>query len=223
LKRILSIVIIILALFFYTQTKAQIFSGDPNRPADSTLPKGEFGLKLGGQMQSMSGQFWKNDYQAGILGGFWVRMHKNKFGVRVEVLVSTFRLNSGKIPDSSGNLVYSIADTLGNKGDFRGTYLDVPVMLEYSILSSLLLQAGIQYSNMIALTNLTALKGNYQDQFIHGEFAGLIGLEVKLPLNFSVGARYKYGFSDNNNAAVSLATDHWKTNAVQLFACYKIK
>ncbi len=187
------------------------------------MPKGEFGLKAGTNTQSITGDQWEHNYHTGISGGFWARMHKNKIGVRVEVLVSTFRLKSGKLTDSAGNSYYTITDSAGHQGDFRATCLNVPLVLEINILKNLLLQVGGQYSNLISLANLNDLKGSYKTMFKQGEFSALIGAEVVLPMNFSVGARYRYGISDINNTDVSLLTGTWKTSAIQLFACYKIR
>lgn len=183
----------------------------------------ELGIKFGSNTESISGNFWDNKYNTGICGGFWTRMHKNKVGGRVEILVSTFQINSGTLKDSAGNPYPAISDTSGNKGNFRALYIDIPVMFEYSVLPRLLLQAGIQYSHLVSLHNLTNISGNWQNFFKSGEFAALVGLEVKLPANFSVGARYRYGFGNLDNEEVSLFHDTWKTTAIQFFVGYKIK
>jgi hypothetical protein len=58
--------------------------------------------------------------------------------------------------------------------------------------------------------------------FKQAEFSAIIGVEGKLPYNFSVGARYKYGLSDINNSEVSMFTDKWATQAIQVYASYTI-
>jgi len=234
LKRILSFAVLLLALLFANSAKAQLLYGDLNKHRDSTyvkdstLPKGEFGIKLGANTQSISGETWEHNYNTGISGGIWARVHKNKTGVRVEALLSTFRINSAALTDSTGNKYYAIADSVGNKGDFRGTYLDIPLIFEYSILPKLIVHAGIQYSALLSLNKLTNINGSYITLFHQGELAGLLGVEVQLPLNISVGGRYKYGFSNvnnttANNSGATAFPGSWKTNAFQVYACYKIK
>jgi Outer membrane protein beta-barrel domain len=205
-----------------THTHAQLFSGDPNQAKDTTFPKGEFGVKLGADMRGISGNVWKNNYNAGITGGFWARMHKNKAGVRAEVLVSTTKYEAATHTDSFGTNP-TIVDSAGNVGNFRAINLDVPVLFEYNITRKLLLHVGLQYTSLLALNNLTALKGSYQNLFNKSEFSGVIGLELLLPSNFSAGARFRYGFSNLNNSEVSGFSGSWKTMGFQLYACYKIK
>lgn len=234
LKRIPSFAILLFALLFANHTKAQLLYGDFSKHRDSTmrkdstLPKGEIGIKIGANTQSISGETWENSYNTGISAGFWARVHKNKIGLRIEALVSTFRLNSAMLTDSAGGKYYAIGDSAGNKGNFRGTYFDIPVVFEYSIIPKLIVQAGFQYSVLISLNKLTDINGSYITLFHQGELAGLIGVEVKLPLNISVGGRFKYGFSNvnnttENNTAAAAFPGIWKTNAIQLYACYKIK
>jgi hypothetical protein len=190
---------------------------------DSALPKAEFGIKLGASTQSISGLAWEKAYNTGVTGGIWARVHKNKVGVRLEALLSTFKMSSARGVDSNNNYFYAISDSVGNRGVFRGTYFDIPVLFEYSITPEIIVQAGFQYSMLLALHDLTDIKGSYVTLFHQGELAGLLGVEVKLPHNLSIGARFKYGFSNINNTVVSAFPDSWKTNAFQLFAGYKIK
>src|ERR1017187_9730232 len=58
-------------------------------PIDTTLPKPEFGFKLGANFQSITSTDWVQTYNTGVVGGFFVGFHKNKIGVNAEILVST--------------------------------------------------------------------------------------------------------------------------------------
>ena len=211
MKRKLFCTAYIFAILFVGHADAQLFSGD-GTAKDSTLPKVEFGVKAGVNMQSISGNVWDQDYQAGPCGGFFVRMFKNKVGGRAEVLVSSTKYSSPVI-----------TDTFGNKGSFRATHIEVPVLFEYSIVPKFVVSAGMQYTNLLTIKNLTNIPGDIKKLFKQGEFSGVIGIEGKLPYNLSVGARYRYGLSDINNAAVSGLPGSWSTSAIQLFVCYKIK
>ncbi|MCD6012553.1 MAG: PorT family protein [Flavipsychrobacter sp.] len=197
--------------------KAQLLSG-----SDSTAPKGQFGVKGGLHMQQITGMLWEKSYAMGWHGGLWARIHKNNFGVRAEILASSARYTCASF-DSAGKTYPFIADSVGNKGDFGAIYLDIPVMLEYTFIDRISIQAGVQYSNLMALNNRTPLKPDYKTLFHPGEFAVVAGVEVKLPFNFSIGGRYKHGLSNVNNEVISNSVDTWKTTGIQAFVCYKIK
>ncbi len=202
---------------FSLHGKAQLLSG-----SDSTAPKAQFGVKAGLNMQQISGTLWEKSYATGAHGGFWARIHKNNIGVRAEILASSTRYNCSGF-DSAGKHYPFIADSAGNKGDFSALYLDIPVMLEYTFAERISVQAGVQYSNLISLNNLTPLKPNYKTLFVPGEFAFVGGIEINLPYNFSIGGRYKHGLSNVNNEIISNSVDAWKTTGIQVFICYKIK
>ena len=209
MKKILVFTIISAAVLLGNRSSAQyLLSGSK---ADSTLPQIEFGIKLGANVQSISGpEMWEQSYNPGIAGGIFVGMHKNKIGVRLEILASTSRYNAR-----------TLADSLGNKGDFRATYLNLPVLFEYCIIPKLLLQVGPQYSNMLSIKSVTAFSGDVKALFNQSEFAGVIGFEGKLPKHISAGARYIYGFSDLNNQGIT--NEKWSTSTIQVYAAYAIK
>jgi len=190
---------------------AQLLSGGDGK--DTTLPKGEFGVKLGGNMQKITGTFWKSDYSLGINGGIFAGMHKNKWGGRIEVLAATARIKTDSLTDSLGI----------NKGDFQLVTLEIPVLVEYSPVPGFMIQAGVQYSSLLSVKNLSDVNGEIKKLFKQGEFSGVIGLEVNLPYNLSVGGRYRYGFTNINNEDVSGNSEKWNTQAFQLYVCYKIK
>jgi Outer membrane protein beta-barrel domain len=221
LKRTIAI-IFLTGLFFSNHTQAQLFVRD-STTSDSTLPKAEFGLKLGANFTAINGNIWEEAFKPGVTGGLYVRMYKKKFGVRAEVLLHTCRFTSGNIKDSAGNTVPAIQDSAGDKGDFRAYYFDIPVLLEYNVIPKLVIQAGGEYSNLISLQNLTAFPGNVKTIFKQGELSAVIGLEAKLPYNISLGGRYIYGLSNINNEAVSNSPGSWKTQSIQFYASYKIK
>lgn len=199
------------AAFLSTNSsQAQLFTGEPGK--DSTQPKIGFGVKAGANMQTISGDIWDNTSKTGPTGGFFVRMYKKKFGGRAEVMVSSMKLTSPVITDS-----------MGNKGDFRATSLDIPVMLEYSIIPRLAVMAGMQYTNLLSVANLTDINGDIKKIFKQGEFSAVVGLEVKLPYKISVGGRYRYGLSNINNTTISGTTDRWSTQAIHLYVAYNIK
>lgn len=160
------------------------------------LPKVTLGLKVGLNMQQISGAPVYNDsYKPGIVGGAFVSVRKNKIGVRAEGLVKTAKIDVVGPPSGHINTIA----------------VDVPVLFEYKIISRLWVQAGPQFTSMI-----TAKDNNSNDvknTFNTSDFSGVVGLEALLPLHFTVGARYILGFTDANKSGVG---DAWKNRSIQL-------
>lgn len=205
-----TVIALLIAVFLFTyQSDAQILSG---LSKDTTQPKIGFGLKAGLNMQTISGSIWDNGSQAGWNGGFFVRMYKNKLGGRAEVLISSNKISSPVITDS-----------FGNKGDFRTTHIEVPVMVEYSVIPRLTIMAGGQYSNLTTVKNLTDITGDIKKIFKQSEFSAIVGVEVKLPYKIGIGARYRLGISNINNETISGIEGSWSTQAIQFYASYTIK
>ncbi len=209
MTRITTFIALVLLLISTGNTNGQLFTGNGK---DTTQPLIGFGLKAGANVQTISGDIWDHGSQAGWIGGFFARMYKNKIGGRVEVLFSGGKISSPVITDSAGN-----------KGDFRTTRLEIPLMVEYSIIPKLAVTAGVQYSNLLTVENLTDISGDIKKIFKQGEFSAIAGLEYKLPWHISIGGRYRYGLSNINNETISGMPGSWSTQAFQLFVCYTIK
>jgi hypothetical protein len=209
MKRTLLYTVLGIALFFSNRVTAQYLMSGTN---DSTLPKIEFGLKLGANLQTITGNVWDNSLKPAIAGGIYAGMHKNKIGVCIEVLAHTARYTS------NGS---AVIDSFGNKGDFRATYIDVPVLFEYNIFSLFWLQVGPQYSNLVSVKSLNNLQENGKVLFKSNEFSGVLGIEGRFPKNITGGLRAIFGLTDMNNQVVS--TDAWQNRTLQLYIAYRIK
>jgi hypothetical protein len=185
---------------------------------DSTAPKPLFGLKLGMNVETITSSDWVKANNLGVTGGFFAGFHKNKFGVRAEILVSTTSYKSTIKIDSGGNV-----------GDFNVVYFNVPLLFEYNITSWLSIQVGPQYNNLVSITKNAAFNSDPKVLFTPGGFSGAIGLEGKLPHNVIAGARYIYGFSNlNNYKAIStvnnvLSSQDWHTRSLQIYLGYSIR
>jgi len=197
MKRTLLFTVLSAALLFSTVTKAQ--------PGISTvtkaLPKVDVGVKVGANFQQITGAGWENTYKPGIVGGAFVGVHKNSCGVQLEALVKS--------------VTYTV-DVANVKSDIKTVYLDVPVLLEYRIIPRLWIQAGPQFSTLFSAKdpNSNDVKKNFKTS----DFSGLLGLELKLPMKFTAGARYVMGFADINNTGVG---DAWKNRFIQLYVGFR--
>jgi hypothetical protein len=169
------------------------------------LPEANLGLKLGANMQQTDGGNINNDYKAGIFGGIFVGVHKNKIGVQMEALLKqvTYELNA---PTATGNKV-------------KVLYVDVPVLFQYKIVNRVWLQVGPQFSAMLsAKDNNSKEVKNY---FKSSDIAAVGGVDVRLPFRLSAGARYVMGLTDVNNNTVPGFSDAWKNRSIQVYLGYR--
>jgi hypothetical protein len=161
------------------------------------LPKVSVGIKLGANFQQISGSGWEKTYKPGIVGGAFVGVTKNKIGIQLEALVKSVTFNS------NDNISPSI----------NGVYLDVPLLLEYKLIPRLWLQLGPQFSELLSAKESGT---DVKKDFNSSDFAGVLGLEARLPLHLTVSARYILGFTNINNESVTGTTDAWNNRTIQL-------
>lgn len=179
------------------------------------MPHLDFSVKLGTNIQSFSGKAWNNDFKPGIVGGVAVGFHKNKIGVRAEVLISNANYKSTVLVIDSGGT---------EKVTVKAIYLSIPLMLEYQVLPVLKIQAGPQYSNLMSANGNSFEAGDPKALFKISEFSAVAGLEVKLPKNILVGARYIAGITDLNRKELPLyQSDAWKNTTIQVYLGYSFQ
>jgi hypothetical protein len=187
------------ALLFSNSAEAQIPGVSK---VTKMLPKVDLGIKAGGNFQDLSkNSTFKNSYAGGFVGGIFFGVTKNKIGVQAEALVKTVKYTVS-ISNNSINAIY----------------IDVPVLFEYRLVPRLWLQAGPQFSDMLSAKNGS---NDVKKNFNTSDFAGVLGLEAKLPAHIIVGARYLLGFTDINNKSVPGATDAWHNRSIQLYVGFR--
>lgn len=185
---------------------------------DSLLPKPVFGVKAGANVQTITGNDWVRANNAGFTGGFFFGLHKNKVGVRAEILVNTTSYKSKYSMDSAGNI-----------GDFNIAALQIPLMFEYQVIPWLSVQVGPQYTSILAVSKNAPFDADPKVMFTSGEFSAVLGVEGKLPYHLVVGGRYIYGLSNiNNHSAISNGTsiisdEAWYNRSAQIYVGYTFK
>jgi hypothetical protein len=172
------------------------FAAQAKIPVLSSLPKFDLGIKAGINYEQLNGSNVDNSYNPGFQGGIFAGFRKKRFGVQIEGLISFSK--------------YSIADSV-KSGEFKATYINIPLLFQYKIVPLLWLQIGPQYSGIVSVKNTDGFTNDANSLFKSGAVSGVIGLELKLPLHINIGARYILGFSDiNNNGG-----DAWKQRVFQ--------
>lgn len=203
MKRTLLLTTLSIALLLTNSAEAQIPGVSKVTKA---LPKVDLGIKVGANFQDLSkNSTFKSSYKGGVVGGAFLGVTKNKIGVEAEVLVKT--------------VTYSTTATLTNQSvDIKGIYLDVPVLFEYRLVPRLWVQIGPQFSDMLSAKNGST---DVKKEFNTSDFAGVLGLEAKLPAHIIVGARYLLGMTNINNESVSGTKDAWNNRSVQLYVGFR--
>ena len=183
---------IILALFLCAATavRAQV-------PVLSAIPKFDLGIKGGVNYEQLNGPGVSTDYNPGFQGGIFIGVRKKRIGVQVEGLVSFSK--------------YNIADSVRN-GEFKATYINIPVLFEYKIIPLLWLQVGPQFSGIVSIKSPDNFVGDAKSLFSSSAASGVVGLELKTPLHINVGARYVFGLSNVNN----FGDDSWKQRVFEV-------
>ena len=200
MKRTITLTVLSAVLLLSNQVYAQV---PVVSKVAKVLPKVTLGLKAGANFQTLAGSAWASSYKPGIVGGAFVGVFKGKWGVQAEALIKSTRFD---FKGSSSTYVKSVS-------------LDVPVLLEYKIINRLWVQAGPQFTSVLSENDYNT--GGVKKIIKSSDISGVVGLEVKLPLHLTVGARYILGFSDMNNKAFATATDAWKTSYAQLYIGFR--
>lgn len=173
-----------------------------SKMASKIVPTVTLGIKIGANMQQMSGgPTWNGAYKPGILGGAFVSVDKKKMGVRVEGLIKTAKF------DQSGSAV-----------SINTVSVDIPALFEYKVIPRVWLQAGPQFSSLLSAKSTNDV--DVKNSFKTSDISAVAGIEIALPLKLTVGARYIKGFSNVNNTITS-GTDKWKNTCMQFSVGYR--
>jgi Outer membrane protein beta-barrel domain len=166
----------------------------------------KFGPKLGATMGKIDGQGFNEKYTLGYhVGGFVQINIGKKWGIQPEVLWN--QINA----DTATN-IRSVYQNLANQSlkNPQLNYLSIPVLLNYTPVKLITLQAGPQFG--ILLNKSDNLLQNGTNAFKNGDLSLLGGVQLNL-LKLRVHARYFVGLndiSDVNN------TDKWRNQGIQL-------
>jgi hypothetical protein len=184
------------ALFFSTSANAQL------GVAKKVIPTVVIGAKVGLNLQQMggTGTTFKSAFKPGILGGVFLGVDKKKRGIRVEALIKTAKFD---------------ISTTG--ASINTVYIDIPVMYERKLAKRVWLQVGPQFSSLISAkqnNNGPDFKGNLRNS----DVSAVGGVEVRLPMKLTAGARYIYGFVNVNNSA---ASGTWRNSSIQVSVGYR--
>ncbi|MFT4061470.1 MAG: outer membrane beta-barrel protein [Edaphocola sp.] len=171
------------------------------------------GIKTGADFDQTSGSNLNSNFNGYFVAGAYTGLRVNKVKFQVEALFGQSRVTTNdNFINAYGDYVSANANTIKN-GTFKINELHMPVILGFNIIPKLLwLHIGPQYSGVVSIDDVDGFLKDGKKVFKSGYLSGLAGLELQLPFNLNIGARYIVGISDRNNTNVP---DTWRTNHIQ--------
>ena len=137
----------------------------------------DLGIKLGSNFASISGAQQGSSSRIGIQAGLFAGIKFNdKVGINLDVL-------------------YSQQGADFNAGAFDLTYVNLPIVLKYYLVSGLHIQLGPQFGVLIDESLYETLTNDYKE-IVESQISGIIGVGYDLPFGLRIDGRYNFGLTD---------------------------
>ena len=164
-----------------------------------------FGVKVGSNIDKITGQSFKNEFTYGYHAGFFAQVGLGtKWTIQPEVVFNQLSTDTAQ----KFSELYNVSTA--KISNIKLSYLSIPVLLNYNIGSNLALQVGPQYG-MLLQQNKDLLQ-NGKDAFTRGDFSMVGGVQIKLS-SLRIYGRYAIGLNNLNDID---SQDKWKTQSIQL-------
>ena len=169
----------------------------------ASAQKIHIGAKAGANINKINGKSFSDEFSFGYhLGGFFSVGLGKKFAIQPEVLFNQINVDTS----SQFSSVYKFNQV--DKVQLK--YLSVPILLTYTPVKMLKLQAGPQFG---VLTNRSkTLVENGSNAFKTGDFSMLAGAQVNLG-HLNIYGRYAVGLSNLNDIDNK---EKWKSQSFQI-------
>jgi hypothetical protein len=177
--------------------------------------KVDLGPKIGINLSKLDGESWDGGYKTNLLGGVFLNVHSNRFGVQVEGLFTQTTYITGSSFDSIYHEYVNAGKDSLEHGSFRISYFNIPLMAQVRILSRVWLQVGAQYSGVVSVRDKDEFLKDAEGLFNSGSISGVGGLWIDVSRRVNVGARYVMGLS-NLNDQYDKIPESWKQRDVQI-------
>lgn len=175
----------------------------------------DLGIKAGMNFTRMSGGTWSGGYRSGVLGGAFASVGVKKIAGQAEVLIGTTSFTGNGGVFKTAGLLLTPGDSSSN-GNFSATYLHIPLLLNLKLFGNASIQLGPQFSSLLSVND----KDKFLNQpaaniFGESDFAGVVGIQLNLPLKLNAGVRYTFGLTDQAANAPGV-NEAWRLSTIQL-------
>lgn len=186
--------------------------GDPtNRVRVSVGPK------IGMNFSKLDGESWENGYKTNLLGGAWLSIHGERFGIQIEGLFSQTTYTTGQDFDEIYKQYLEAGKDSLQNGMFRLNYFNIPVLAQVKLINRVWLQVGPQYSGLVSVKDVDNFVKDAESLFKNGTISLVTGLHIDLTRHVNVGGRYVMGLSNVNNTGL----ETWKQRDIQVHLGYR--
>jgi len=137
----------------------------------------DLGIKLGSNFASISDAQKGSSSRIGIQAGLFAGIKFNdKVGINLDIL-------------------YSQQGADFNAEAFDLTYVNLPIVLKYYLVSGLHIQLGPQFGVLIDESLAEILDDDYEE-IVESQISGIIGIGYDLPFGLRIDGRYNFGLTD---------------------------
>ena len=167
----------------------------------------QIGAKAGVNISNFTGgDFGTVEKEALIVyhAGAFIRFRFGKLVLQPELLVST-----------QG----ATLENAGNSQDYKLTYLNIPIMLQYETLGGFYLEAGPQFGAKIDESVPNTTTGDFAESM---DIAICFGLGYHFKFGLGIGARYNVGVSKVGDFDASTIDPDFKNGVAQFSLFYTI-
>ena len=169
----------------------------------ASAQKIHIGAKAGANINKINGKSFSDEFSFGYhLGGFFSVGLGKKFAIQPEVLFNQINVDTS----SQFSSVYKFNQV--DKVQLK--YLSVPILLTYTPVKMLTLQAGPQFG--VLMNRSKTLVENGSNAFKTGDFSMLAGAQVNLG-HLNIYGRYAVGLSNLNDIDNK---EKWKSQSFQI-------
>lgn len=200
-----------LALFGFGPL-AMAQDGDPTNRVKVSL-----GPKIGMNFSKLDGESWESGYQTNLLGGVWISVHGERFGIQVEGLFSQTTYTTGQDFDEIYKQYLEAGKDSLQNGMFRLNYFNIPVLAQIKLINRIWLQVGPQYSGLVSVKDVDNFVKDAESLFKSGTISLVTGLHIDLTRHLNIGGRYVIGLSDVENTGM----ESWKQRDIQVHLGYR--
>lgn len=183
-------ILIAIAVLFSISSSAQVF---------------QFGIKAGANLSNFTGGNFDDVEKKALIGfhgGLYGRFNFLRFAIQPEAMIST---QGAKIDSVSGSY------------DWKVTYVNVPVMVQYRFPTGVYIEAGPQVGFVVSEDIENETIGDFA-KGLDLSIAGGLGFRGKKGLG--IGARYTVGLSKVGDFDISSGIDPDFKNGVLQFSIY---
>lgn len=178
----------------------------------------KLGIKGGLNFARLNGDAWTAGSKTGFHAGAFASVGVKKIGGQIEAIYSqnTYNVRGAKLA-ATPTLLKDPANDSTRTGDLGVSYINIPILLNLNLFGNAVIQLGPQYSGVLSVNDKDNILNDPDGFFNNSDVSGVVGIWLNLPFKLNAGARYIFGFSDQNFSSIG---ESWKRRNIQIHVGY---